>query len=95
MKPVQFWINNTEYNNAIKKLGNKSELYGFAKEAFLKELEGMKMKKKKVWYECPKDHKSFNTIVKAHIEPRTGQLIPVCDCGCNLIRRVKVVAESD
>jgi len=95
MKLVQFWINNNEYNNAIKKLGDKSELYGFAKEIFLKELEEMKMKKREVWYECPKCKKLYHVVVKANIEPVTGRLIPVCDCGRNLVRRVKIIDVKD
>jgi len=93
MQLVQFWLNKKEYNNAITKLGNKKELYGFAKDAFLRRLE--EVKKKEVWYECPRDQKSFNVIVKAQIEAKTGRLIPVCDCGCNLVRRVKIIDVKD
>ena len=39
MKKVEFWINMQQYKEAIKKLGDKSKFYGFAKKAFLKALE--------------------------------------------------------
>jgi len=45
MQRVQFWLNNQQYKEAIKKLGNKSKLYGFAKKAFLKRLEDLKVDK--------------------------------------------------
>jgi len=98
MQLVQFWLNNNEYNNAINKLGNKSELYGFAKDAFLKEMEGMKMKKKEVWYECPNKtcNESYHVTVKAQIEEKTGRLVPVCaHCGWNLVRRSKIIDVKD
>ena len=98
MKLVQFWINNNEYKEAITKLGDKSELYGFAKEVFLKELEGMKMKKREVWFECPNKNcnQEYYVTVKANIEEKTGRLVPVCaHCGWNLVRRVKIIDVKD
>lgn len=98
MQPVQFWLNNKQFNEAIDKLGDKSELYGFAKDAFLKKLEDMKLKKKEVWFECPNKNcnKVYHVTVKANIEEKTGRLVPVCaHCGWNLVRRVKIVAKND
>jgi len=93
MKPVRFSINEEEYKNAITKLGDKSGLYSFAKDAFLRRLE--EVKKKEVWFECLRCKKTYNVMVKAHIEAKTGRLVPVCDCGSNLIRRVKIVDVKD
>ena len=42
MQKVQFWLNNQQYNDAVKRLGSKDKLYGFAKEAFLKKMEELK-----------------------------------------------------
>ena len=95
MQIVQFWLNNKDYNEAVRKLGDKSELYGFAKECFLSKLEGVKAVKKEVWYVCPEEGKEFRQIVRAEIEARTGRLIPICDCGRGLVRRVKRIAEHD
>ena len=39
MQRVEFWINQEQFKEAIKKLGSKSKFYGFAKKAFLKALE--------------------------------------------------------
>ena len=93
MQQVRFWVNNQQYKDAIEKLGDASELYGFAKEAFLKALEEVKELRKEVWFECPRCHKEYHVNVMATIEERTGGLIPVCSCGKNLIRRVKKVAD--
>ena len=98
MQEVRFSINNKQFNDAIDKLGDRSELYGFAKDAFLKKLEEMKTKRKEVWFECPNRtcHESYHVTVKANIEEKTGRLIPVCaHCGWNLVRRSKVVNVKD
>jgi len=95
MQIVQFWLNNKDYNEAVRKLGDKSELYGFAKECFLSKLEGVKAVKKEVWYECSACNIEWRQIVRAEIEAGTGKLIPICDCGKHLVRRVKRIAEHD
>lgn len=75
------------------KLGNKSELYGFAKKIFLKEIKELEEMKKDGWFECPSCHAEYYRIVKATIEEKTGRLIPTCDCGVNLVRRIKKIAD--
>ena len=92
MQKVEFWLSNQQFNEAIEKLGAKKELYGFSKEAFLKALEEVKELKKEVWYECVVCHKDFRQIVRAFIEEKTGRLIPTCDCGRGLVKRVKKYA---
>lgn len=39
MKRVYFYINEEEYKEAIRKLGNARNFYGFAKKAFLEALK--------------------------------------------------------
>lgn len=55
-------------------------------------LKEVKELKKVVWYVCPEEGKEFRQIVRAEIEEGTGRLIPICDCGKGLVRRVKKVA---
>ena len=80
MQEVRFWVNGKQFNEAIGKLGDRAELYGFAKDAFLKRLEEVKELKKEVWYVCPEDSREFRQIVRAEIEHETGRLIPICEC---------------
>jgi len=94
MQKVEFWLNNQQFNEAIEKLGVKKELYGFAKNSFLKALEEVKELKKEVGFECPSCHAEYYREVKARISKTTGGLIPFCPkCYSNLIRRVKKIAE--
>ena len=98
MQEVRFWVNNKEYNEAIGKLGDKAELYGFAKDAFLNQLKEVKEVKKEVWFECPNPSckTTCRRFVRAEIEAGTGRLIPICEvCGRGLVRRVEKVAEHD
>ena len=92
MQEVRFWVNNQQYNEAVGKLGERAELYGFAKDAFLERLKGVKELKKNVSYVCPEDGKEYVHVVRAKIEAGTGKLIPICDCGKALVRRVVKVA---
>lgn len=93
MEKVQFWLNDKDYKEAIEKLGSPKKLYGFAKDVFKNALKEVKEIKKEVWFECPRCHAEYHTVVKAMIEIATGRLIPVCDCGKSLVRRVKKVAD--
>jgi len=95
MQEVRFWVNETQHKEAIRKLGSKAELYGFAKDAFLNRLKGVKEVKKVVWYVCPEEGKEFRQIVSAEIEAGTGKLTPICDCGKHLVRRVERVANKN
>lgn len=97
MQEVRFWVNETQHKEAISKLGSKAELYGFAKDAFLNRLKEVKEVKKEVWYECPSPlcKTEWRQIVRAEIEAGTGKLIPICDCGKHLVRRVKTVADKN
>lgn len=95
MQEVRFWVNDKQHKEAISKLGDKAELYGFAKDAFLKRLKEVKEVKKLVWYVCPKEGKEFRQIVRAEIEEGTGKLIPICDCGKHLVRRAEKVADKN
>ena len=97
MQEVRFWVNDTQYKESIMKLGDRAELYGFAKNAFLERLKEIKELRKEVWYECPNSmcKTEWRQIVRAEIEAGTGKLIPICDCGTSLVRRVKKVAEHD
>jgi hypothetical protein len=42
MQKVEFWLNDQEYNDAVKIFGGKSKLYGVAKNEFLKKLKEQK-----------------------------------------------------
>ena len=92
MQEVRFWVNDKQHKEAISKLGDRAELYGFAKDAFLERLKEVKEVKKEVWYACPEDQKEYRQIVRAEIEAGTGRLIPICECGKALVRRVEKIA---
>jgi len=95
MQEVRFWVNDKQYNEAVSKLGEKAELYGFAKEAFLERLKEVKKFKKNVVYECsnPLCKTECRRFVRAEIEAGTGRLVPICEtCGRRLVRRVEKVA---
>ncbi|MBA7493435.1 hypothetical protein ES702_03993 [subsurface metagenome] len=95
MQEVRFWVNDKQHKEAISKLGDKAELYGFAKDAFLSKLKGVKEVKKEVWYVCPNPlcKVECRRFVRAEIEKGTGKLIPICEsCGRGLVRRVERVA---
>lgn len=41
MEKIQFWLNDKQFKEAIRKLGDKSKLYGFAKKVFLEALKNV------------------------------------------------------
>jgi len=98
MQEVRFWVNDKQHNEAVAKLGEKAELYGFAKDAFLGKLKELKNFKKIVFYVCPNSmcKAEFRRFVRTEIEAGTGRLVPICEnCGKGLVRRVEKVAEHD